>query len=174
MVISVPVYLAIVGAYAIERCSELVRSRRNLARAMRRGAIECGAAHYPAMVVVHVLFLISAACEVLIFHRPFPGALGWIALALSAGSQALRWWSIGTLGDRWNTRIVVIPGEPLITTGPYRIIRHPNYVAVAVEMAALPMIHGCWLTAIAFSLMNGVLMAMRIPAENRALARSIT
>lgn len=172
MVISTPVYLAIVAGYAIERCLELVQSRRNLAHAMSRGAIERGHGHYPAMVTVHIAFLVSAAGEVLIFDRPFPGLLGWTALALAAASQALRLWVIRTLGDRWNTRIVVIPGKPLVTSGPYRIIRHPNYLAVAVEIAALPMIHGCWMTAIVFSIANAVLMLMRIPAENRALAES--
>ncbi len=174
MVISTRVYLAIVAAYGVERCFELVRSRRNVARAMKRGATESGREHYPEMVAVHVLFLISAAAEVLVFDRPFPGLIGWTALALAAASQALRYWVISTLGDRWTTRIIVIPGKPLVTSGPYRFIRHPNYVAVAVEMASVPMIHGCWLTAIVFSISNGVLMAMRIPAENRALAESAT
>jgi methyltransferase len=91
-------------------------------------------------------------------------------LALVLAAQVLRWWCIGTLGNQWNTRVIVVPGLPLVTTGPYRRLRHPNYVAVAVEVFALPMVHTAWLTAVVFSLANLALMAVRIPVEERALA----
>src|SRR5678815_4307251 len=93
----------------------------------------------------------ACALEVVLLDRPFPGAVGWMALAVVLGAQALRYWAIATLGWRWNTRIVVVPGAPPVTGGPYRFVRHPNYVAVIAEMVALPLVHGAWLTALAFT-----------------------
>jgi methyltransferase len=91
-------------------------------------------------------------------------------LVLVLAAQGLRWWCIATLGKQWNTRVIVVPGMPLVATGPYRWLRHPNYVAIAVEVFALPMVHTAWVTAIVFSLANVALMAVRIPTEERALA----
>jgi methyltransferase len=123
------------------------------------------------MVVVHTLFPFACVGEVLILKRPFPGALGLAALAVSLGAQALRWWAITTLGWRWNTRIIVVPGSSPVTGGPYRFLRHPNYLAVILEMASIPLVHGAWLTALVFSALNAVLLAVRIPAEERALGQ---
>jgi methyltransferase len=95
--------------------------------------------------------------------------VGWLALAVVLGAQALRYWAIATLGWRWNTRIVVVPGAAPVTGGPYRFVRHPNYVAVIAEMVALPLVHGAWLTALAFTLGNAWLLRVRIHAEERAL-----
>jgi methyltransferase len=121
------------------------------------------------MVILHGLFLPACAAEVLIFHRPFPGALGWIALAAAIGSQVLRYVAINTLGERWNTRIIVLPEAPPVTGGIYRYLRHPNYVAVIVEMLAIPLIHGAWVTAATFSCANALLLTVRIRAEEKAL-----
>jgi methyltransferase len=96
--------------------------------------------------------------------------LGWPMLVLVMASQALRWWCIATLGKQWNTRVIVVPGMPLVTKGPYRLLRHPNYVAVVVEGAALPLVHSAWLTACAFALLNALLLGVRIRVEDRALA----
>ena len=91
-------------------------------------------------------------------------------LVLVLASQGLRWWCIATLGPRWNTRVIVVPGLPLVDRGPYRWLRHPNYVAVVVEGIALPLVHSCWVTAVVFTALNAVLLArFRIPAEERAL-----
>ena len=95
--------------------------------------------------------------------------LGAIALLGALGSQALRYWAIVTLGSRWNVKIIVVPGERPITDGPYRFIRHPNYVAVALEMVCVPLIHGCWLTAIVFSIANALVLQTRIRGEEKAL-----
>jgi methyltransferase len=95
-------------------------------------------------------------------------------LALVGVAQALRWWCIQTLGTRWNTRIVVVDGLPLINDGPYRWMRHPNYVAVVIEGAALPLVHTAWITAISFTVLNAALLAVRIQAENSALGRPAT
>jgi methyltransferase len=123
------------------------------------------------MVVVHALFPIACAAEVLVLKRPFPGAPGLVALTVALGAQALRWWAIATLGWRWNTRVIVVPGAAPVTGGPYRFLRHPNYLAVVLEMLAVPLTHGAWLTALVFSALNAALLAVRIPAEERALGR---
>jgi methyltransferase len=111
--------------------------------------------------------------EVAVAGRPFLPALAIPALVLAAASQGLRWWCIGTLGPRWNTRVIVVPGLPLVATGPYRWLRHPNYVAVVIEGVALPLVHTAWVTAAAFTVLNAVLLLrFRIPAEERALAEA--
>jgi methyltransferase len=169
MVITVPVYLCLLAALSLERVVEMVRSSRNHRRALAHGGREAGQGHYPFMVAFHSLFIASCAAEVILFSRPFPGLVGWIALAAALIAQALRAWVIATLGERWNTRVVVLPNAAPITSGPYRWLRHPNYLAVIIEMAAVPLIHGCWLTAIVFSAGNACLLAVRIPAEEAAL-----
>jgi methyltransferase len=160
-------YALFLALLALERVGELVLSRRNARRAFARGAVEVGQGHYRVMAAFHTLFLVACAVEA--WRRPFPGALGWTALALALAAQALRYWAITTLGERWNVRVIVLPDAPPVVAGPYRYIRHPNYVAVALELAAVPLIHGAWLTAVAFSLGNALLMVVRIRAEERAL-----
>jgi len=169
MVTSVRVYLVLLALVALERGVELLLSARNARLARARGAVETGQGHYPVMSVFHGAFLLACALEVVLLRRPFPGALGWIALAVVLAAQALRYWAIATLGWRWNTRIVVVPGAAPVTGGPYRFVRHPNYVAVIAEMLALPMVHGAWLTALVFSLGNAWLLRVRIRAEEQAL-----
>ena len=110
--------------------------------------------------------------EVWVLDRPFLPVLGWTMVALVLATQALRWWCIGTLGRRWNTLIVVVPGMPLVDRGPYRWLRHPNYVAVVVEGIALPMVHTAWITAVMFTVLNAVLLRVRIRAEEDALAQA--
>lgn len=163
-------YVALVLAFGVERLIELVVSARHLAWARARGGQEFGAGHFPFMAAVHTLLLASCIVEVLVAHRPFVPWLGWPMLVVVLGTQALRWWCVHTLGPQWNTRIVVVPGLPLVHRGPYRYLRHPNYVAVVVEIAALPLVHTAWLTAIVFSALNVVVLGIRIPAEQRALA----
>lgn len=160
--------LVLVGG---ERIAELVVARRNAAVAMARGAVEDGRGHYPVMVVLHTGFLLACLAEVMLLDRPFLPWLGWPALVVVLLAQALRWWCIATLGHQWNTRVIVIPGAPRITTGPYRWVRHPNYVAVVLEIAALPLVHTAWLTALVFSVANAMLLRERIRVENRALRR---
>ena len=169
MVTSVQLYLGLLVAVALERGVELGLSVRNARVARARGGVESGQGHYPAMAVFHGLFLVACALEVVVLRRPFLGVLGWVALAAVLSAQALRYWAIATLGWRWNTRIMVIPGDPPVTAGPYRFVRHPNYVAVIAEMAALPLVHGAWLTAGVFTLGNAWLLRVRIRAEERAL-----
>ncbi len=104
-------------------------------------------------------------------RRPdVPPLLAWSMLGLVIASQALRWWCITTLGHRWNTRVIVVPGLPPVRTGPYRLLRHPNYVAVVVEGVALPLVHAAWLTALGFTIANAALLAVRLRVEDAALA----
>ena len=161
-------YLALLALVGLERIAELVVSVRNLRWARASGGVEHGRPHYPWMVALHLGLL--AGCAVEAADRPFLPWLGWPMLAVVAGTQALRWWCVRTLGPQWNTRIVVVPGLPLVRRGPYRLLRHPNYVAVVLEVAALPLVHTAWVTALVFSLLNAVVLSVRIPAEQRALA----
>jgi len=169
-VTSVGWFTLLVLAVAGERLAELVVSRRNAASALARGGVERGREHFPAMVALHIGLLAGAMAELHLLDRPFLPALGWPMLALVAASQALRWWCVATLGPRWNTRVIVVPGLPLVTGGPYRWLRHPNYLAVVVEGVALPLVHTAWLTAICFTVLNAVVLAIRLRCENAALA----
>lgn len=162
-------FTVLIGAVALERVAELVVARRNAQWAFARGGREVGFGHYPVMVVLHTALLVGALAEVWLADRPFVPALGWPMLALALGSQVLRWWCIATLGPRWNTRVIVVPGMPLVTSGPYRLLRHPNYVAVVVEGFALPLVHSAWTTALVFTVANAALLRVRIRTENQAL-----
>jgi methyltransferase len=162
-------YLLLVLAVGAERLAELVVAKRNLAWSRAQGGYEVGFAHYPAMVTLHTGLLVGALAEVWWADRPFVPALGWPMLAAVVAAQALRWWCIRTLGRQWNTRIVVVPGAERISGGPYRWLRHPNYVAVVAEGVALPLVHTAWITAIVFTVLNAVLLTVRIRAEDAAL-----
>lgn len=166
---STVLFIALVLAVGVERLVEIRVSKRNLAWSADRGGQEFGAGHYPAMVALHTAFLIGAVVEVLVADRPFHGWLGWPMLIVVLAAQLLRWWCIRVLGNSWNTRVVVIPGAPLVTAGPYRRIRHPNYVAVIAEGMALPLVHTAWITAAVFTVLNAWLLTVRIRTENDAL-----
>jgi methyltransferase len=170
MVSSGAAYTALILLVGLERLAELVVSNRNLRWSRQHGGIETGAGHYPAMVLLHSALLVGCLAEVWLLDRPFLPWLGWPMLALVIAAQALRWWCINTLGRQWNTRIVVIPGAARITSGPYRRLRHPNYVAVVIEGVALPLVHTAWLTAVIFSVLNAALLSVRIRSESDALA----
>jgi methyltransferase len=155
-----------------ERLVELRVSSRNAARQLAAGGVESGRGHYPAMVLFHALFLAACAAEPLLAPRPWSLAASLAALAAALLAQGLRWWAVVALGGRWTTRIVVVPGAPPVTGGPYRWLTHPNYLAVAVELLAVPLVGGAVLTAVAATLGNAALLAVRIPAEERALGES--
>lgn len=167
---SVWLYAGFIGLTALERLVEMVISKRNAAWSFARGGREYGQGHFPFMVVLHTAFLFGCVAEVVLLDRPFVPALGWPMLALALACQALRWWVITTLGPRWNTRVIVVPDLPLVDTGPYRWLRHPNYVAVVLEGVALPLIHGAWITAAVFTVLNAGLLVVRVRCEDRALA----
>jgi methyltransferase len=165
-------YVLLVAAVAVERLAELVVAGRNRTWALQHGARETGLAHYPAMVVLHTGLLAGCLVEVLVADRPFVPVLGSTMVVLVLAAQALRWWCIRTLGHQWNTRILVVPGLPLVTSGPYRYLPHPNYVAVVVEGFALPLVHTAWVTAVVFSVLNAALLRVRLRVENRALQQA--
>lgn len=165
-------YTAFVLATGVERLAELVISRRNAEWAFARGGVESGRGHFPAMVALHTGLLAGAIAEVWLLGRPFIPALGWPMLVIALLCQAGRYWVIASLGRQWNTRVIVVPGLPLSRRGPYRWrwLRHPNYWIVAIEGVALPLVHTAWITALAFTVLNAVLLlGFRIPAEERAL-----
>lgn len=164
-----PPYTLLVLLVAFERLIELNTARRNTEWSLARGGREHGAGHYPAMVLLHTGLLAGCLAEVHYGGRPFVAALGWPMLGLVAAAQLLRWWCVGTLGPRWNTRVIVVPGLPLVDRGPYRLLRHPNYAAVAVEGAALPLVHGAWITALCFTALNAPWLVVRLRCENAAL-----
>lgn len=170
--LSLLLYTLLVALVAVERVVELVVARRHEKRLAARGGRPVGDRHYPVMVVLHTSFLVACALEPWLLDRPFLPPLGFPSLALVAGTMALRWWTISTLGDRWTTRIWVVPGEAPVQGGPFRWLRHPNYLAVAVELFALPLVHAAWLTAAVFGGANLVLLAHRIRVEDRALAEA--
>ncbi len=169
MTTSAQLYLVFLLLVGIERLFELQLSRRNAALAFQRGAVEYGQRHFRVMSALHTLFLVSCGAEVIALHRPFPGLLGGVALVGAISAQVLRYWAISTLGERWNVRVIVLPDVQPVTTGPYRFVRHPNYVAVVLEILCIPMIHGAWITASVFTVLNAALLFVRIRAEERAL-----
>jgi methyltransferase len=150
---------------AIERLGELLYAERNTRALRRRGAVEIGRNHYPLIVALHAAWLVALVALVPAATRPDPVILG-----LFVALQGLRLWVLASLGPYWTTRIVNLPGAPLVRRGPYRFLRHPNYVVVIAEIAILPLAFGAWGIALAFSIANGLLLTWRIRVEERALA----
>jgi methyltransferase len=167
-------YLLLLAGTSVERLIELRVSNRNARWAFEQGGRETGRGHFGPMVALHTGLIVACAVEPLIAGRPFLTALAVPAAVLALASQGLRWWCIGTLGRRWNTRIVVVPGLPLVRRGPYRLLPHPNYVVVVLEGIALPLVATGWITALVFTALNAVLLlGFRIPAEERALREAL-
>jgi methyltransferase len=163
-------YTLLIAAVGAERLVEVVVAERNRRWSLARGGVEVGSGHYPVMVVLHTGLLAGCLLETAVWDRPFIPAVGFSMLALVVAAQALRWWCITTLGRQWNTRVIVVPGATRISGGPYRLIPHPNYVAVVVEGIALPLVHGAWVTAVIFTVLNAALLTTRVRVENTALA----
>ena len=158
--------IVILALVTLQRLGELWLSNRNMRRLFARGATEVGAAHYPLIVAVHALWL--AALWWFAPGRPVEGF--WLALFTLL--QLARVWVIATLGDRWTTRIIILPDAPLVRAGPYRFINHPNYAVVVGEIAVLPLVFGLWSLAVLFSALNAAVLLIRIREENRALGRA--
>jgi methyltransferase len=166
----VVIYFALLAAIGFERLAELVVSQRHAALSLGSGGAETGQGHFPAMVALHAALLAGCWIEPIALHRTFIPALGWPMLALVVLANSLRWWCIATLGPQWSARVIVVPGLPLIRTGPYRYFRHPNYAAVIVEGAALPLVGSAWITACTFTVLNMALLTVRVRCETHALA----
>jgi methyltransferase len=156
----------ILALVTLQRAGELVLSHYNTRRLMARGAVEVAPRHYPLMVAVHAGWLIS----LWVFGHDRPVNIA--ALLIYLMLQGLRFWVMRTLGPRWTTRIIVLPGESLVSAGPYRFLAHPNYAVVAGEISVLPLVFGLPLAAVIFTVLNSAVLAIRIRAENRALDAS--
>ena len=167
---SLVAFTILVGLVGLERLAELVVSNRNAAWSFQRGGVESGFSHYPPMVVLHTGLLVGALVEAYVREPSVPSPLAWSMLLVVVLSQALRWWCIATLGRQWNTRVIVVPGLAPVRRGPYAVMPHPNYVAVVLEGVALPLVHACWVTAAVFTVLNAVLLTVRVLVENAALA----
>ena len=155
----------IVALVAMARVAELIRARRNTRALLARGAIEVGAGHYPLLVLLHGAWLATLLYTVRADAVPSWGWFGVFVLL-----QGLRLWVLASLGPYWTTRIITLPGAPLVRSGPYRFLRHPNYVVVVAEIAVLPLAFGAWRIALLFSALNLALIAWRIRIEQQALA----
>lgn len=153
----------IVLAVALQRLAELLYSRANERRLRAQGAVELGAGHYPLIVGLHVGWVVA------LFAVAADAQIVWPWLAIFGLLQPIRLWVIASLGCFWTARVLTLPGAPLVSTGPYRLCRHPNYLVVAAELAVLPLAFGAWSVALAFSLVNLPLLAWRIRVENAAL-----
>jgi len=154
----------VLALVALQRGVELVYSARNTRRLLARGGVEIGAIQYPFIVLLHAAWLASMAILI-----PASTAPNWWLVGLYAALQPLRVWTIATLGPYWTTRIITLPGAPLVRSGPYRFARHPNYVVVCAEIAILPLAFGAVEIAIVFSILNASLLSWRIRTEERAL-----
>jgi methyltransferase len=157
--------IAILGLVTVQRLAELWLSNRNTRRLVEQGAVEVGRGHYPLIIAVHIAWL--AALWWLAPGRP----IVWPLVIVFALLQLARVWVIRTLGPRWTTRIIVLPGAPLVRAGPYRFVDHPNYLIVALEIAVLPLAFGLVGVALVFSVLNAAALSVRIRAENHALSR---
>jgi methyltransferase len=167
---SLTAFTVLVALVGVERLAELVVSKRNAAWSFARGGVETGFGHYPFMVVLHTGLLVGALVEAWVVRPSVPSVLAWVFVVLVLLSQGLRWWCITALGSRWNTRVIIVPGLAPVTGGPYRWLRHPNYVAVVVEGVALPLVQLSWVTALAFTVLNAFLLRVRIRVEDEALS----
>ena len=156
---------AVLALVTMQRLGELLLARRNTRALLARGGVEIAPEHYPAIIACHALWLAS----LWLWGWDRPVLLGW--LALFALLQLGRVWILATLGSRWTTRIIVVPGETLVARGPYRFISHPNYAVVVGEIAVLPLVFGLPIVALAFTLFNAAVLFVRIRAEERALRR---
>ena len=161
-----PIVITIV---VIQRLSELLLARKNYRWAISHGGVEIGAGHYWLFFVLHGGWLLSLVIECL-FLSPQPSSWWPYFLVMVITAQFLRYWAIATLGYRWNTRIIVFDRMSAIDSGPYRYLKHPNYIAVALEIFFIPALLGAWYSAIFFTVLNALLLLLiRIPIEERAL-----
>lgn len=156
----------IVLLVTLQRLTEVVFAERNRRRLLRRGGTEVGARHFPLFFLVHGGWLISIAVLV-----PADAPIIWPWLAIFVALQPMRLWVIASLGERWTTRIIIVPGAPLVSRGPYRFVRHPNYLIVALEIAVLPLAFDAPAIAVVFTLANALLLHHRIRIEDAALSR---
>ncbi|MFC7686006.1 isoprenylcysteine carboxyl methyltransferase family protein [Ureibacillus sp. GCM10028918] len=161
-------FILFVSIVILQRIIEVIIARRNEKRMLAAGAYEVGASHYPFMIALHVSFFISLITEVLLLERTLSPLFLWLFIFFLL-VQGLRVWCLASLGAFWNTKIIILPGANVVKKGPYHLIRHPNYLVVCIEILLLPLLFQAFFTAICFTLLNFAMLAVRIPAEERAL-----
>ena len=169
MELSVIAYLALLLVVAGLRLYELRISRRHQAEMVARGASKIADPRFRWMVVLHTAVLLGSALEVVFLRRPFYPLFAAVCFAIFLAANVVRWWVIRTLGDHWNVQVMDSTGMGIVSTGPFRYVRHPNYAAVFVEMLALPLIHCAWITALAGSLAHVLVLSQRLTTEERVL-----
>lgn len=162
------IFYIILSIVIVQRLLELVIAKRNEKNMRAQGAYEVGASHYPLMILLHVSFFISLLIEVSTFNLT-PSPLFLLFLVMFLCVQGLRVWCLISLGSFWNTKIIVLPGAHVVTKGPYKYLRHPNYLVVSMEIALLPLMFEAYFTAICFTILNAIMLSIRIPTEERAL-----
>ena len=160
----------LIALVIVQRLVELRVARRNERQLLAKGAFEAGKSHYPYMVAMHAAFFLSLIMEVLL-HRPLSPI--WLPLlAVFLAMQVLRVWCLASLGEFWNTKIIILPGANVVRRGPYKWLRHPNYVIVTTELLVLPLLFQAYFTAALFALLNAWMLSVRIPAEEQALRKA--
>jgi methyltransferase len=169
MELSVIAYLVLLGIVALLRFYELSISRARQREMTARGASKVPDHRFGWMVMVHTGVLLGSACEVVFLHRPFYPVFGGICFGLFIAANAVRWWVIRTLGEHWNVQVMNSTSLGVVTSGPFRYVRHPNYAAVFVELLVLPLIHTAWITAIVGTVAHVVVLSQRLSTEERVL-----
>lgn len=163
-------FYIIVGLVIVQRLVELVIAKRNEKKSFAAGGIEYDKKGYLVIVIMHIMFFISLFAEYFYFNRTL-NEFWVIFLVLFILAQGLRYWAIVSLGNMWNTRIIIVPGSKLVKSGPYKYFKHPNYMAVITELAVLPLMFSCFVTAIVISAVNLLLLKRRIAIEENALEK---
>ncbi|MBY0096607.1 isoprenylcysteine carboxyl methyltransferase family protein [Mesobacillus maritimus] len=161
-------FYVFVGFIIAQRLTELIIARRNERWMKARGAVEFGSGHYPIMVLLHSAFILTLSFEVLYFHRELSSLWGVLLIGFLF-TQAIRVWALRSLGPYWNTKIIVLPGAEVVKKGPYQFIKHPNYVIVTLEIILIPLLFSAYTTAALFTVLNMMILTVRIRAEERAL-----
>jgi methyltransferase len=162
------VFTLFIGLIIFQRIAELAIAKKNEAWMKKQGAVEFGKGHYPAMVMIHTAFFLFFIMEVFMFEKKLSGYWPFL-LALFVLTQAMRVWALASLGRFWNTKIIILPGADIIKRGPYKIIKHPNYLIVAIELMVIPLMFNAYITMTVFTLLNILILSIRIPAEEKAL-----
>lgn len=161
-------FYTILSIVILQRLLELVIAKRNEKNMRAKGAYEVGASHYPLMILLHVSFFASLLIEVF-FYKLTPSPLFFLFLVMFLSVQGLRIWCLTSLGSFWNTKIIILPGATVVSKGPYKYLRHPNYLVVSIEITLLPLMFQAYFTAICFTILNAIMLSIRIPTEERAL-----
>ncbi|MGM7721988.1 isoprenylcysteine carboxylmethyltransferase family protein [uncultured Metabacillus sp.] len=164
-------FIILFSLLLLQRVVEMVIAKRNEKWMLKQGGIEHGSEHYPYIIALHILFFISLFLEVTIFEKEVT-SIWYILVPIIAFTQIIRYWAIYSLGSFWNTKIIILPNVHVVLKGPYKYLKHPNYVVVAVEILFIPLLFQAYMTAILFSLLNLAIMSVRIPTEEKALEKN--